>query len=129
MRTAIVAAVALLALAGCSSSDSAAESSPSPAASASEAPSLEAPIVVDPSQTEVSAKVGQFIDFNVGAKPGRWEVSSSDTTVLTVTPGGKEGDATFNPGGEALAPGTAVVTMTDKKSTMDAMEYTITVTQ
>ena len=85
--------------------------------------------MVEPGQTEVSAKVGQFIDFNVGAKPGRWQVSSSDTAVLTVTPGGKNGDATFNPGAEALAPGTATVTMTDKKSKMDAMEYTVTVTE
>lgn len=125
MRTAIVATTVLLALAGCSSSSDTPSSSPS----ASQAASLAAPIVVDPGQTEVTAAVGQFIDFNVGAKPGRWQVSSDNTAVLTVTPGGKNGSATFNPGAEAIAAGTATVTMTDKKGDLDAMVYSVTVTQ
>ena len=35
----------------------------------------------------------------------------------------------FNPGAEAIAPGTATVTMTDKKGDLDAMVYSVTVTQ
>lgn len=124
MRTA-VAIAALLVLAGCSSSS---ESTPTASPTASSTTSLTAPVIVDPSQTEVSVKVGQFIDFTVGAKPGRWQVESDDTAVLRVTPGGKNGDATFNPGAEAIAPGTATVTMTDKKGGLDAMVYTVTVT-
>ncbi|HPE14072.1 MAG TPA: hypothetical protein PL091_16400, partial [Actinomycetota bacterium] len=82
MKSVIVAGVALLALAGCSSSDSG-DSASSPAVettSAAASPSPEAsmigPIIVEPSQTEVEATVGRDIVFNVGDDPGQWEISS-----------------------------------------------------
>ena len=123
MRTAIVATTALLALAGCSSSSDTPSSSPS----ASQAASLAAPIVVDPGQTEVTAAVGQFIDFNVGAKPGRWQVASDNTAVLTVTPGGKNGSATFNPGVTALAPGSTTVVLSSSQGGIQDVTFTVSV--
>ncbi len=141
MKTAIVIAgtVAALALAGCSSSSSETSTSPTPAAEttaaapaetmASPQASMVGPIIVEPDQTEVEATVGRFIDFNVGAKPGRWDIESDNPTVVAVTKGGKQGGAVMNPGGEALAVGTAVVTLTDTASDLDALQYTITVTE
>lgn len=87
------------------------------------------PIMVSPDQTEVAATVGRSLNFDVGAKPGNWDIESSDPTVVSVTKGGKEGTAVFNPGGEALAVGTATVTLTDTTSELDALVYTVTVTE
>lgn len=139
MKTAIVIAgtAAVLALTGCSSSSSDTTSSPSPAATsaaattaaASPQASMIGPIVVEPDQTEVEATVGRFIDFQVGDSPQNWKIETDNAEVLKVTPGRKEGDTYFNPGAEALAVGTATVTLTDTKSDMDAMEYTVTVTE
>jgi hypothetical protein len=136
MRTAALLAAALLALAGCGGSDAETVTSPSPAtptaaspAEPSPVPSVEAPIIVEPDQSDVEAAVGQAIVFKVGAKPGRWEITTDAPDVVQVLPGGKDGDATFNPGAQALAPGTATVTLTDKTSDLDALEYTITVTE
>ena len=123
-------AVAVLALTGCSSSS---DQRPSDVASSVgsdvQGANIPAPIVIEPSQTMVSATVGDALDFNVGAKPGKWDIESDDPTIVAVTKGGKNNGATFNPGGQALAPGTAKVTLTDTSGGSDAMVYTITVSQ
>jgi hypothetical protein len=139
MRTsAVLVTAALLALSGCSGSDSGTDSSPAatesaasiaPSAPASPVASIPAPVMVEPGQSDVEATVGQAIVFDVGAKPGRWEITTDDPEVLQVVPGGKDGDATFNPGAQALSPGTATVTMTDAQGELDDQEYTVTVTQ
>lgn len=87
------------------------------------------PIMVPAGQTDVEATVGRTIVFEVGAKPGRWKIATDNAEVLKVTPGGKDGTAVFNPGAEALAAGTATVTLTDKKSSLDALVYNVTVTE
>lgn len=87
------------------------------------------PIVVEPDQTEVEATVGRMIDFTVGDDPQHWTIETDNPEVLKVTDGKKEGDAYFNPGAEALAVGTATVTLTDTEGDLDAMEYTVTVTE
>ena len=71
------------------------------------------PIMVEPSQTEVEATVGRFLNFNVGDNPGQWEISSDNEAVVTVEQGGERDGATFNPGGEAVGVGEATVTLTD----------------
>lgn len=86
------------------------------------------PIMVEPSQTEVTATVGRVIVFDVGDDPGQWEISSSDESVVSVQPGGERDGAVFNPGGEALQVGEATVTLSDPEG-MDALEFTITVTE
>lgn len=139
MKTKIVVvagAAALLALAGCSSDSSSSDASASPAEQttaatmeASPEASMIGPIMVTPDQTEVEATVGRTIVFDVGAKPGKWDIETDDPTILAVTKGGKKDGAVFNPGAEALAEGTATVTLTDTKSGLDALQYTVTVTQ
>lgn len=136
MKPAIVVAgtIAALALVGCSSSSSETATSPTPtavatSAAASPMASQIGPIMVEPDQTEVEATVGRFLNFNVGDEPGNWDIESSDPAVVSVTKGGEKDGAVFNPGGEALAVGTATVTLTDTKSNLDAMVYTVTVTE
>jgi len=85
------------------------------------------PIIVEPSQTEVEATVGRYISFNV-EDPGRWQISSSDESVVSVEAGGERDGATFNPGGQALETGEATVTLTDSGGG-DALEFTVTVTE
>ncbi len=123
-------AAALFALAGCSSSDTTAESPAptSPAAEASTEASMIGPIMVEPSQTEVEATVGRFLNFNVEGDPGQWEIASDNEAVVTVEQGGERDGATFNPGGEAVGVGEATVTLTDTAGG-DALEYTVTVTE
>jgi hypothetical protein len=132
MKTALAAAgaAALFALAGCSSSDSTAQSPApsSPAAAASPEASMIGPIMVEPSQTEVEATVGRFLNFNVGEDPGKWEITSDNVAVVTVEKGGERDGATFNPGGEAVGVGEATVTLTDTTGG-DALEFQITVTE
>jgi len=132
MKTALAAAgaAALFALAGCSSSDSTAESpaATTPAATASPEASMIGPIMVEPSQTEVEATVGRFLNFNVGDNPGQWEISSDNEAVVTVEQGGERDGATFNPGGEAVGVGEATVTLTDTEGG-DALVYTVKVTE
>ncbi|HNL52495.1 MAG: hypothetical protein U0R27_04850 [Candidatus Nanopelagicales bacterium] len=132
MKTALAAAgaAALFALAGCSSSDSTAESpaATTPAATASPEASMIGPIMVEPSQTEVEATVGRFLNFDVGDNPGQWEISSDNEAVVTVEQGGERDGATFNPGGEAVGVGEATVTLTDTEGG-DALVYTVKVTE
>ena len=84
------------------------------------------PIIVEPSQTDVEATVGRYLSFNV-EDPGKWQISSSDDSIVTVEAGGERDGATFNPGGQALAPGEATVTLTDPEG--DALAFTVTVTE
>ncbi len=132
MKTALAAvgAAALFALAGCSSSDSTAQSPAptSPATTASPEASMIGPIMVEPSQTEVEATVGRFLNFNVTGDPGQWEIATDDEAVVTVEQGGERDGATFNPGGEAVGVGETTVTLTDTKGG-DALVYTVTVTE
>ena len=86
------------------------------------------PIMVDPSQTEVEATVGRFLNFDVGDNPGQWEISSDNEAVVTVEQGGERDGATFNPGGEAVGVGEATVTLTDTAGG-DALVYTVKVTE
>jgi len=123
-----VAAIATLGLlAGCSSSGSSQSSASAPAASPSGA-GLMPPIFVDPGQTEASAMVGDNIVFNIPEKDlAGTTIATDNAAVLEVTQAKQEGDALFNPGAKALAPGTAVVTVTAPD--MTTTDVTITVTE
>jgi len=131
MKTALAAAgaAALFALAGCSSSDTTeSPAATSPSATASPEASMIGPIMVEPSQTEVDATVGRFLNFNVGDNPGQWQISSDNEAVVTVEQGGERDGATFNPGGEAVGVGEATVTLIDTEGG-DALEFKIKVTE
>ena len=86
------------------------------------------PIMVEPSQTEVEATVGRFLNFNVGDNPGQWEISSDNEAVVTVEQGGERDGATFNPGGEAVGVGEATVTFFFNDTATTEI-YTVKVTE
>jgi hypothetical protein len=103
-RIAAVAAAALIGIAGltaCSGGGSADPTEPGP---------VTAPIIVESSATEVTAEVGQELDFKV-PDPAKASISSSDTNVVTVTQGGESGGAMMNPGGKAVGAGTSTITI------------------
>ena len=121
-----VAALAVAGLAACSSSSSSSSSSSaSSSASPSSAASLPAPIIVTPGQITASAKVGETVVFNV-ADPTKTKVSSDKPEVLDPQQGHTDGSAVFNPGGKALSPGTAVITITAADGSTSTVTVTVT---
>jgi len=85
------------------------------------------PVIVEPGQTSAEVAVGRVVTFNVDDVMA-WMISSSDEAVLKVTAGKDDGSAQFLPGGEALAPGTAEVTLTNM-DTSEEWVVTVSVTQ
>lgn len=85
------------------------------------------PVIVEPGQTTAEVQVGRMITFKVDDVM-QWTISSSDEAVLAVTAGKDDGSAQFLPGGEALAPGTAEVILTNL-DTNEEWVVTVTVTQ
>ena len=122
-----IAALGVAVLAGCSSSSSS-DASASASAAATSGPNaaqMLPPVIVEPGQTEATAKVGDFIDIVVEKLAG--------TTIDTTTPdlveifqGGEKDGAEFNPGAKALAPGDAVITVTKPDATTYDLKITIT---
>ncbi len=113
-RGASVITVGVLALGGAGSlaaCSSGASADPTSTATPSGAQMI-GPVMVEPGQTEVSVAVGRMVVFNV-ADPTAEMIATDNPEVLNVTPGRDDGSAVFNPGAEALAPGTATVTLTN----------------
>jgi hypothetical protein len=80
--------------------------------------------MVAPDQTEASAKVGNFIVFNVESLAGT-TISTDKPELLELTQAKEEGGAQFNPGAKALAAGVAVVTVTNPDSSTRDVTITI----
>lgn len=128
-RSVALAAAALAfvgALAGCSSSSTSTET-----AAATASPiggNVLPPVMVEPGQTEATAKVGDTIVFNIPeADLAGTTIDTDNPEVLQVTQAKQEGDALFNPGANALAAGTATVTITAPD--MTTSDVTVTVTE
>ena len=121
-RVVVVTSIALLGvgvLAGCSSStssDSSSSAAATAAASAAAPPSGTAgmlpPIIVTDGQKTATAKVGDFIDIVV-KKPAGTTIDTNKPDILEVSQAHQDGTAVFNPGAKALAPGDAVITVTN----------------
>ena len=121
-RVVVVTSIALLGvgvLAGCSSStssDSSSSAAATAAASAVASPSGTAgmlrPIIVTYGQKTATAKVGDFIDIVV-KKPAGTTIDTNKPDILEVSQAHQDGTAVFNPGAKALAPGDAVITVTN----------------
>jgi len=128
IRTAAaVGAAALLGitvLAGCSSSSS----EPASSAAASEGGTeMLPPVIITEGQTSATCAVGNFLDIVIPENQlAGTTVSSSDEALVSVTQAKEEGGALFNPGGECLAPGEAVVTVTNPDSSVRDIAVTIT---
>ena len=136
-----IAAASIIALGGagvltaCGGSSDSTSSSSAAAPESSAAPSetdggagMIGPVIVEPGQTTAEVQVGRVITFNVDDVMA-WTISSSDEAVLAVTAGKDDGSAQFLPGGEALAPGTAEVTLTNVDNTDETWVVTVTVTE
>ena len=84
------------------------------------------PVMIEPGQTTAEAAVGRSLYFNVDDVTA-WTIASDNPSVVAVTPGKDDGSATFVPGGQALAAGTAKVTLTNA-GTNETWVVTVTVT-
>ena len=129
-KGAAIGAAALLGiavLAGCSSGDSSSEETTTSETTSEESmdggSQMLPPVIVEPGQTEASAKVGDFIDIVVEEIVGT-TIATDNPEILKISQAYDDGSAVFNPGAEALAPGTAIITVT----TPDNESYDITVT-
>jgi hypothetical protein len=119
-------AVTGLALAACSSSsDSASSSTAAAASTAASGANVLPPIMVDPTQTSVTAKVGDTIVFNV-AKPVGTTAVANPEGIVTTSDGRTDGSADFNPGAVAVAEGTTEVTLTSTDGTVQKVTVTVT---
>lgn len=130
-KGAAIGAAALLGvtvLAGCSSSSEESTSSETTSETSEEVGGSQMlpPVIVEPGQTEATARVGDFIDIVVEEIVGT-TIATDNPEVLLISQAYDDGSALFNPGAEALAPGTAVVTVTTPDNT--SYDITITVTE
>jgi hypothetical protein len=130
LATSAAALVGIAVLAGCSSSSSSDTSSAVVSATASPAASTQMlpPIIITEDQTTATAKVGDNLDIVIPAdKLAGTTVSTDKPELVELTQAKEEGGATFNPGGKALAAGTAVITVTNPDSSV--RDITLTITQ
>lgn len=129
-RSAAIGAAALLGvtvLAGCSSSsdDSANQDASSQEAQDNEKTQMLPPVIVEPGQTEATAKVGDFIDIVVEEVIGT-TIATDNPEILEISQARQDGDAIFNPGAQALAPGNAIITVTTPDNTTYDISVTVT---
>lgn len=129
-RIAAVSVVAVVALAGCSSGSSSSDASGGASAPASAAPSpigsgAVAPVTIDMNEAAHDVKVGDTIVFSVNEVVGT-TVDSDAPDVVEVFQAKEEGGVVYNPGGKALKPGKATVTITDEKNDDHYIHITVT---
>ncbi len=110
-------------LAGCSSSSDETATDSTSEQTSEESTQMLPPVIVEPGQTEATAKVGDFIDVVVDEVIGT-TIATDNPEVLEISQARQDGDAIFNPGAKALAPGNATITVT----TPDSSTYDIAVT-
>ena len=121
---AMLGAVALLGvtvLAGCSSDSE----STSTETTSEENTHMLPPVIIEVGQTEATAKVGDNLDIIVEDIAGT-TVATDNPEVVELTQAKEEGGAMLNPGGKALAPGTAVITLTMPDMTESTITLTVT---
>ncbi|MDB9920756.1 hypothetical protein OAD85_03210 [Actinomycetota bacterium] len=107
-------------LAGCSSGDDSATDT----TTSSESNQMLPPVIVTADQTDASATVGAFIDIVVD-DPANTTIAVDNAEVLEVIQGKDDGSATFNPGAEALSPGTATITVTSPDGSIRDIVVTV----
>lgn len=122
-----IAGLAVLGLSACSNPAPA----PSPSTSEETGGNVVAPVMIDPAtangQTfDISMKSSGYIQAPAGEETG-WSATFSQDGVVTFTDGGTDGDATFNPGLEPVAPGMTDVTLTDPAGT--SITFMVNVTE
>lgn len=92
-----------------------------------------APVTVEANDLQgetVDLVVGQTLNINTGSlavDSYRGEVA--DTDVAVFHEGRDDGSAQFNPGVEAVGPGTTTVTMTNENGGIQPLEFTVVVAE
>jgi len=127
-KGAAIGATALLGvtlLAGCSSSSDESATDTTSEQTSEESTQMLPPVIVEPGQTEATAKVGDFIDVVVEEVIGT-TISTDNPEVLEVSQARQDGDAIFNPGAKALAAGSATITVTGPDNTTYDIAVTVT---
>jgi hypothetical protein len=122
-KFASVSAISILGvtvLAGCSSGDDPATDT----TTSSESNQMLPPVIVTADQTDASATVGAFIDIVV-EDPANTTIAVDNAEVLEVIQGKDDGSAIFNPGAEALSPGTATITVTSPDGSIRDIVVTV----
>ena len=82
------------------------------------------PVILDADHTSATVPVGRMVVFKVD-NPETWAISADPDGIVDVQKGANDGSAIFNPGAEALAPGTTTVTLTNPAG--QKLEFMITV--
>lgn len=125
------AVVALGVMTACSSDSSSGEAATSAetaaetAAETMDSSEMLPPVIVEPGQTEATAKVGDFIDIVVEEVVGT-TIDTPNTDIVEIFQAREEGGAVFNPGAKALAPGVATITVTKPDNTTYDLVVTVT---
>jgi hypothetical protein len=96
----------LTVLVGCSSSDSA-DSSQTTSQDSQALP----PVILEPGETQATAKVGEFIVVKAVQTAGT-TIATNNPDILKVQQAYEDGSAIFNAGAQVLAPGNATITVT-----------------
>jgi len=96
----------LTVLVGCSSSDSA-DSSQTTSQDSQALP----PVILEPGETQATAKVGEFIVVKAVQTAGT-TIATNNPEILKVQQSYEDGSAIFNAGAQVLAPGNATITVT-----------------
>lgn len=108
-KTAAIAAAAMLGMtliAGCSSS-----SDSSSGQSVSQDSQALPPVILEPGETQATAKVGDFIVVKAVQTAGT-TIATDKPDILKVQQAYEDGSAIFNAGAQVLAPGSATITVT-----------------
>lgn len=86
-----------------------------------------APVVIDPAIPTATAAAGQTLIFNVPPEMQSTVVVSSDKPeVADVYSGSSDSTFSIDAGGDAIAPGTAVITITQPDGTTSMVTLTVT---
>ena len=113
MRRLVVLLLSGLLVTACGGTVSSSSAAPSAVPSGSPAGGeIVGPVILDAQHTSTTVTVGRMVVFNVDA-PETWEIGADPEGVVKVQKGYNDGSAIFNPGAEALQPGTATVTLTN----------------
>ena len=91
-----------------------------------------APVAMDANDLQgetVELVVGQVLNINTGdLAVDSYSGEVADPSVAKFVPGREDGSATFNPGVEALAPGTTEVVMKNSDGGIQPLTFTVEVT-
>lgn len=119
--TAAAAVVVVAALSACTT-----------AAGAPTGGSVIAPVTVSANSlqgADVDLVVGQMLNVTTGdLAVDSYRGTVADTDVAVFTAGRTDGSAVFNPGIQAIAPGTTEVTLTNSNGGIQPLTFTVTVT-